>query len=190
MELLKQIADRRAYRAYSDRPIAESVLRRLAEAAHTAPSFMNKQPWRIVMVTEGGALEALKATLTSGNYWAKPAPAIAALVTSPDWDGRLEGGREYAFFDLGQAAMALQLQAVAEGLIPHPIAGFDAAAAKKALGIPEALVLETLIILGYPGDPSSLNERHKASETGPRQRKPLDEILARDQWSDSLLPRA
>lgn len=189
MELLKQIAQRRAYRAYSDRPIPESTLERLARAAHAAPSFMNRQPWRIVMATDPEVLQSLKGALTAGNYWAKPAPAIAAFVTSPEWDGRLDGGREYALFDLGQAAMALQLQAVAEGLIAHPIAGFDAATAKKVLGIPDSLILETLVILGFAGDPAGLNERHRASEESPRLRKPLDEVFARDRWNEALFPR-
>ena len=40
------------------------------------------------------------------------APAITALVTNFDWDARLDNGRDYAFFDLGMAAMNYQLQAI------------------------------------------------------------------------------
>ncbi|MFA5853256.1 MAG: nitroreductase family protein, partial [Spirochaetales bacterium] len=148
----------------------------------------NNQPWRIITVTDPARLEALKAALTSGNYWAKKAPAIAAFVTSPDWDARLDGGRDYALFDLGMAAMAFQLQAVEEGLISHPIAGFNQATAKQALGIPETAILETLIILGFPGDPSGLSEKHLASEKSARVRKPLDDVAAFDAWNDRLIP--
>ncbi|MCX7028231.1 MAG: nitroreductase family protein [Spirochaetes bacterium] len=188
MALLKQIEARRARRALDPRPIERDMLVRLVEAAHLAPSFGNTQSWRIVTVVDSVRLEALKAALTGGNYWAKKSPAIAAFVTSPEWDGRIEGGREYAFFDLGQAAMAYQLQAIEEGLIVHPIAGFDSSVAKRALGIPETAVLETLIILGYPGDSSGLSEKHLAAETSARIRKPLDEVSAFDQWEDRLVP--
>jgi nitroreductase len=188
MAIVRQIEARRAFRAFDQRPIAREVLLRLVQAAHLAPSFANSQSWRIVVVTDPDRLEALKAALSGGNYWAKKAPAIAAFVTSPEWDGRLEGGREYALFDLGQAAMAFQLQAVEEGLVAHPIAGFDSKIAKGALGIPEALVLETLVILGYPGDSSGLNEKHLAAESSARIRKPLDEISAFDKWDARLVP--
>ncbi len=190
MAILKQIESRRAYRAISSRPIDREILVRLAQAAHLAPSAANNQPWRIVTVTDPARLDALKAAIAGGNYWAKPSPAIAAFVTSPDWDLRLDGGRDYALFGLGMAAMAYQLQAVEEGLYVHPIAGFNAAAAKQALGIPDNLILETLIILGYPGDSAGLSEKHLESEKGPRIRKPLQDVAAFDAWNDRLVPPA
>ena len=190
MPILQEIEARRAYRALDGRPIPDEVLTRLVTAGTWAPSCSNNQPWRFVIAAHEPALAAVKATLTKGNYWAQKASAIAALVTSLDWDARLDGGRDLAFFDLGQASMAFQLQAVNEGLRVHPIAGFDPAAAKLALGIPEAAVLVALVILGYPGAPTGLSERHLADETGPRKRKPLDEVFAFDAWSERLLPPA
>jgi nitroreductase len=189
MSILPQIEKRRALRAIDPRPIGKEVLVRLAQAAHLAPSCANSQSWRIVTVVEPARLEALKATLSGGNYWAKKAPAIAAFVTSIDWDARLDGGRDYAPFDLGMAAMNYQLQAVEEGLYAHPIAGFDPAAAKLALGIPETAILETLVILGYPGDSSGLSEKHLAGESSPRDRKSLDEVSAFDAWNEKLAPK-
>ena len=188
MQILGAIEKRRAYRALSEAPIDAEVLRRLERAATLAPSCSNNQPWRIVTVTAPDRLEALKAALSSGNYWAKKAPAIAAFVTDLSWDARLEGGRDYALFDLGQAAMAFQLQAVEEGLFVHPIAGFNQAAAKRALDIPDGLILETLIILGHPGDPGSLSEKHQAAERSPRDRKPLEAVSARNAWNEALVP--
>lgn len=188
MSILNAIEKRRAARALDEKPIPRETLERLAKAAHLAPSCMNNQPWRIVVVADPVPLAALKETLSPGNYWARKAPAIAAFITSLDWDARLEGGRDYAFFDLGMAAMAFQLQAVSEGLIAHPIAGFNPAAAKIVLGVPEEAVLVTLVVLGFPGDPSGLNEKHLASERSERTRKPIEEVSAFDAWNDQLLP--
>jgi nitroreductase len=189
MSILPQIENRRARRAIDPRPIEREVLVRLAQAAHLAPSFANGQSWRIITVVAPTRLETLKAALSGGNYWAKKSPAIAAFVTSLDWDGRLDGGRDYALFDLGMAAMNYQLQAIEEGLVVHPIAGFDQAAAKLALGLPEAVVVETLVILGYPGDSAGLSEKHLASETSERDRKSLDEVAAFDTWNEKLAPK-
>jgi nitroreductase len=188
MSLVSQVEHRRALRALSEDQIPRQTLLRLVEAACLAPSCANSQPWRILTVDDPERLAALKAALTPGNYWALKAPAMAAFATRLEWDARLDHGRDYAFFDLGMAAMNYQLQAVEEGLIAHPIAGFDAAAAKLALGIPEGTVLLTLIILGYPGDASHLSAKHLAAEGAARHRKPLEELSAFDTWDSQLEP--
>ena len=187
MSILTEIQKRRAYRALASKKIDTEILKRLVEAAHMSPSSMNNQPWRIITVTVEPRLDALKETLTAGNYWAKPAPAISAFITNPEWSMRL-GNRDLAFFELGMAAMAYQLQAVSEGLYAHPIVGFNAEAAKKILEIPETETLEILVVLGYPGDVSLLNEKHKAIETSPRSRFSLDAIYAEDLWNEGLQP--
>jgi nitroreductase len=188
MSLVPQIEKRRARRALGDRPIPMETLARLAEAASLAPSCANSQPWRIVTVSDPEKLSSLKASLTPGNYWALKAPAIAAFATRLEWDARMDQGRDYAFFDLGMAAMNYQLQAVEEGLCAHPIAGFNPVAAKAALGLPEPVVLVALIVLGYPGDASGLSEKHLAAEGAPRARKPMEEVSAFDSWGDRLEP--
>ncbi|MDP3130237.1 MAG: nitroreductase family protein [Bacillota bacterium] len=189
MVIMPQIEKRRALRALSESSIPHEILVRLSEAAHMAPSCANNQPWRLVIASGPDALFRVKESLTSGNYWAKKAAAIAAFVTRPDWDAKLDHGRDYAFFDLGMAAMNFQLQAIEEGLIAHPVAGFDPAAAKAALGIPPEAVVMTLVILGYPGDASHLNEKHAALEGAARSRKPLEEVLAFDSWDARLEPK-
>lgn len=189
MELLQPIVQRRAARAFSGQAVPREILDKLAKAAVLAPSCANAQPWRFVTAT-GSALEELKKALSDGNYWGKKAGAITAVVTHPDWDARLDHGRDYAFFDTGMAAMNYQLQAIHEGLLAHVIAGFDVVKAKAALGIPENAVLLTLILLGYEGSADHLNERHKASEKAERSRKPLEEVFTYDAWKADLLPKS
>jgi len=189
MAIVTQIEKRRAFRGISEKPISNEILTRLAEVAHLAPSCANNQPWRIITVSDPETLTELKSSLTPGNYWAQKAPAITAFVANLDWDARLDNGRDYAFFDLGMAAMNYQLQAIEEGLVVHPIAGFDATKAKKTLSIPDSAVLMTLVILGYPGDTAHLNERHLALERSERSRKRLDEVFAFDSWDARLEPK-
>jgi len=187
MAILHAIESRRAFRAFSTEPVDTEVLSRLVEAAHLSPSSANNQPWRIVTVVDAARLAALKETLSAGNYWARQAPAIAAFVTSAQWSMRLPG-RDYAYFELGMAAMAYQLQGVEEGLYVHPIIGFDATVAKQVLEIPDTSVLEVLIVVGYRGDPASLSEKHQELEKSTRSRKPLDEIATFDYWKAILVP--
>ncbi|MGE4584264.1 MAG: nitroreductase family protein [Sphaerochaeta sp.] len=187
MAMLPAIEDRRAFRALDTKPIPSEVLLRLVEAARTAPSAMNNQPWRFITVTEAKQLATLKETLSPGNYWAKKAPALVAVVTNNQW-GMTLGERHYAPFELGMATMAYQIQAVAEGLHVHPIAGFNADEAKKVLAIPAEETLMILLVLGYPGDTTGLNEKHLASETSLRIRLPIERIHAFDSWNDTIKP--
>jgi len=179
--MLPEISARRARRGIAADPIPDEVTTRLLEAASLAPSCFNNQPWRLVAVS-GDRLEELKATLTEGNRWATRAPLIVGFATKPSLDCRLEGGRDYAYFDLGMAAMAFMLQATREGLVAHPIAGYSPAKAAKVLGLEEDLVLVTLVVVGKPGDESLLAEWQRAREQGPRERKPLSELVFREAY--------
>ncbi|MGH0052520.1 MAG: nitroreductase family protein [Sphaerochaetaceae bacterium] len=187
MAMLEAIENRRAYRALDTKPIAAEILLRLAEAAHSAPSSRNSQPWRLVTVTDEIVLEELKATLSSGNYWAKKAPALVAVVTNNAW-GMSLGERNYAPFELGMAAMAYQIQAVYEGLYVHPIAGFNADAAKNVLHIAENDTIMILLVVGYPGDSAHLNEKHMESEKSSRIRLPLEKVHAFNHFDKQMIP--
>jgi nitroreductase len=188
MQLLETIEKRRAYRAFDTKRVDKAILERLAQAAHLAPSSANSQPWRIITVTQEDQLNSLKESLMAGNYWGKSAPAISAFVTNPAWSMSM-GGRDLAYFELGMAAMSYQLQAVQEGLYVHPILGFDADKGKDILNLPKDSVLEILMIVGYPGDITSLNEKHQEIERGVRERMPLNQVFNWDRWSDQLLPQ-
>jgi nitroreductase len=181
MDVLPELAQRRAFRSIAADPLPDEQIERLLEAAVLAPSCSNNQPWRMIAVS-GETLPALRETLTEYNKWATRAPLIVLFATKPSLDCRLDSGRDYAYFDLGQAALALQLQATREGLYAHPIAGYAPAKAAKAVGLPEDFVVLTLVIVGKPGDSSLLSERQAEGEKSPRLRKALGEVAFRDRW--------
>ena len=175
MPLLPAISERHSKRAIAADPLPRETVARLLEAATLAPSCFNNQPWRLIAVT-GDKLEALRASFTEGNKWATRAPLVVAFATKPSLDCRSDAGRDYAFFDLGMAAMSFMLQANHEGLIAHPIAGYAAAKAAKAIELEADLVLVTLVVVGKSGDESLLAEWQLAREHGGRERKPLAEV--------------
>lgn len=176
-EINPLIYTRRAWRAISEEPVSKDEIKRLIEAAHLAPSCFNNQPWRFIVAT-GKRLETVKEALPGGNYWARPAPAIIAVASHRDLDCKLSDNRDYFLLGCGLAVENLVLQATQMGLIAHPIAGYDPLKVKGALGIPEDYVLITLVIVGRRGDVASLSEKHREIELGPRERKPLEEVLA------------
>ncbi|MDR1946363.1 MAG: nitroreductase family protein [Desulfovibrio sp.] len=56
MELLKAIMERRSIRKFTDRQVDRALLERLIKAAMWAPSGMNRQPWKFI-VLEGESLQ-------------------------------------------------------------------------------------------------------------------------------------
>jgi nitroreductase len=52
MELFEALKERRSYRAYEDKPVAEGVIKELLEAAVYAPSGMDAQPWAFVIIED------------------------------------------------------------------------------------------------------------------------------------------
>lgn len=181
MDILPELVARRARCGIAADPLAVQQIQRLLCAATLSPSCANTQPWRIIAVT-GERLAAIRLALSEGNKWAARAPLIIVMATKPSLDMRLEAGRDYAYFDLGMAAMAILLQATHEGLYAHPIAGYTPSKVAKAAGLPEDFVPLNLIVVGKPGDDALLNEGQKLREHGPRQRKGLEEVAFADSW--------
>jgi nitroreductase len=181
MDILPELVARRARCGIAADPLPADQIQRLLCASNLAPSCANTQPWRIVAVA-GERLSAVRQALSEGNRWATRAPLIFVMATKPSLDMRLEAGRDYAYFDLGMAALALMLQATREGLYAHPIAGYAPQKVAKAAGLPEDFVPLNLIVVGKPGDDALLNDGQKLREHGPRQRKGLEEIAFSDSW--------
>lgn len=183
-DLIPELAHRKSKRALSSDPIPSDVVDRLIAAATSSASCFNNQPWRFVLVQDEPALSVVRRTLSGNNYWAEKAPLVVLVVTDLDWDCRVDGDRDYALFDTGMATGYLILQAVREGLVAHPIAGFRAPELKDAMGIPVHHVLVTCVVVGYPGDPAELTEMHRAAETAPRKRRNPAAVAFRNEWRE------
>lgn len=182
--VLREIELRRARRALDNRTVPRDVVQRVLHAGTLAASCFNNQPWRFVVVEGALALDRVREHLSTGNYWAKRAPLVIAVATKEDLDCRNDDGRAYALFDTGMATGNLILQATKEGLIAHPIAGFNAVAVRDALGFPDEYTVITLVIVGYPGDSEDLNEKHRRLETADRVRKPERQVVFFDRFED------
>ncbi|MCI2426343.1 nitroreductase family protein [Candidatus Acetothermia bacterium] len=173
---------RRAKRALSTKPVDAEEIQSLIEAAHLAPSCFNNQPWRFIVIDDKEKLAATKEAMPTGNYWTAPAPVIIAITSQRDLDCKLSDKRDYFLFDCGIAVGNLLIQATEMGLIAHPIAGYNPMKIKEILKIPADYVLITLVIVAHPGDPATLSKDHRVVELGERIRKPLVEVMARNQF--------
>jgi nitroreductase len=178
--------------AFSSRPVEAEKLRKLFEAARSGPSSYNEQPWRFVVATRQvpEAFERLLETLTERNrQWARHAPVLVLSVAKLDFTHNGQPNR-HAWYDAGQAAAYLTLQATELGLYVHQMAGFDPEKARQLLEIPEGYEPATMMAVGYLGDPESMKEAPRQQDRARRARKPLDSLLFEGTWGEPWSPAA
>ncbi len=151
MELLEAIKMRRSCRRFRREEVPAGILRRLVcEAAIWAPTGGNAQAWRFGLVTDPALLEAI--TLVSPGL---PARARAVIVICQDLTiarqrSRNFGNEEYALMDTAMAAQNLMLMAHSLGFGTCAVASFHRGGIKAALELPETLVPQLLVAVGYP----------------------------------------
>ncbi|HEX7410568.1 MAG TPA: nitroreductase family protein [Bacteroidales bacterium] len=173
-ELIRQ---RWSPRAFAPTAIAPEILHRIFEAARWAPSSSNLQPWSFIVGFLGDeTYKAIYSSLVEFNQlWTITAPVLFVSVGK---ETNVKGGpNDYYKYDVGQSLAYLSLQAMAEGIYVHQMAGIDKELAGRLLEVPENYKVITAIALGYPGDPEVLHENLKRLEYAPRVRKPLDEFV-------------
>jgi len=171
-------------RAFSDRPVEPDKLLSLFEAARWAASASNEQPWAFLVATRQDSKnyeEMLNVLVDSNRSWANKAPVLIQTFahTRFEKDGR---SNRHAFYDLGQAAANLSLQATALGLMTHQMAGFNVEASREHFAVPDGWEPVSMIALGYPGDPESLTEKLREREIAQRRRKPLESFIFSGAW--------
>lgn len=186
--ILPAIANRWSPRAFMDKPIEADKLHRVFEAARLAASSNNEQPWRFLVGIKGQGESWNKsfAVLNEWNQkWNGHTPVLILTVAQKNF---AKNGKPnaHAWHDTGAATTTLMLQAIAEGLHAHPMAGIHPDKAVELFNLPQDVEVVAVMALGYLGDSSILPEDMRASEVR-RPRKPLEELVFTETWGKPLL---
>lgn len=170
--------------AFASRPVAESDLRSLFEAARWSASSYNEQPWSYVVATQAdpaGFAKLLACLVEANRAWASAAPVLALGCTSLTF-ARNGKPNDAALHDLGAASTSLSLEATARGLAVHQMVGILPNAAREAYRIPETVRPLTALAIGYAADPAAAPESLRSRDLAPRTRKPLAEFVFGGAW--------
>jgi nitroreductase len=168
-------------RAYADKDVSAAELKKLFEAAGWAASSSNEQPWRFLVGRRGDETyqKIFNALVEFNQTWAKGAPVLVLSAAKKTFT---EKGtpNAYGLHDTGAATANLALQATADGLHTHSMAGFDKEQVRASFGIPTDYEIGSVTAIGYVGDPATLPEYMRKMEVAPRQRKSLEELVFSD----------
>ena len=173
--------------AFSQQLVEPEKLRSVLEAARWTASSYNEQPWSFIVATKDNQPEfdRLLGCLAEGNQeWAQNAPVLMLSVAKLYFERNGVENR-HAFHDVGAAAALLAIQATANGLFIHQMAGFDVPKAREVYGISEGYEPVAAIALGYIGDSKTLSERLQQRENAPRTRKPLENFVFSGSWNQT-----
>lgn len=153
MELTEAIRGRRSVRKYRDEPVPRDLIRQIVEAGTWAPSGGNIQPVRYVVVDDPRTVAKIQ-TISPGMIGSRPA-AVIVLASDRKIAQELGGelGRDtMSVMDVSMAAQNVLLAAYGLGLGTCVIKSFSARAVAALLGMPDHVVPELLVSLGYPAE--------------------------------------
>ena len=164
---------RRSVRSFADRQVPAETLDRVLDAARSAPSANNQQPWRFVVVRDR-ALRKRLGELAAGQTFVGEAPVVIACCGRKYTDAYSWIGDYMHVVDVTIAIDHLTLAARNEGLGTCWIGAFDHENCKRLLHIPETHNLIMLIPLGYP--------THDAAFGPTQNRLPLSDVVCTDRF--------
>lgn len=166
----KELAQRRySVRSYQSTPVEKEKLIQVVEAALLAPSAVNFQPWKFVVVNDPSLLAKLQSCYH--REWFKSAPACIVAIGDHDkgWH-RPTDGKDYTDIDVAIAIDHLMLAATEIGLGTCWICHFNAEKCADLFQLSSNFEPIAMIPIGYP-----------EFEAGPeKNRKSIDQSM---QWN-------
>jgi nitroreductase len=177
----RPIADRWSPRAFDpDVDVTDEQITGLLEAARWAATWGRRQPVRFVVGVRGEETHrVLAGLLNRGNGYAQIAGALILVCADEGDDDKTA---LYSAVDAGAAAANLAVEAVARGLISHPMAGFDVDGARAAFDIPPQVRPLMVIAVGSLADYAAVSPEIAERDSRPRERMPLEQIAFSGTW--------
>ena len=177
MDIYEAIRTRRSVRAYRPYPIPEEVLTRVLEAARVAPSAGNRQPTRLILVTDAEARNKL-AQSCGGQQFIAEAPVVV-VACGRGMNLRSSTGKPElrVLIDGSIAVDHLTLAARAEGLGTCWIGVVGSEEVKRFLQLPQDTDIVGVTPLGYPAKEDAFGE--------PGKRIPMGEFVWRETWGQT-----
>ncbi len=159
--VLKAIRERRSIREFTDDPLEEKEIEAILEAGRWAPSGLNNQPWRFVLITDRTVCKKI-AEKTEYTEILDHAPLLIAVFI--DIQQTYSRGKDLqavgaCLQNMNLAAYSLGLGTAWVGEIMNRREEVE-----RVLGVPERYELMAVQAVGHPRKDPSDSERRPLSE--------------------------
>jgi len=161
---------RSSVRSYCPTTIEQSKMNYILECARLAPSAVNKQPWKIYLITPESTAELRQKIQQCYNRdWFKTAPyyLILCILHDQSWH-RGNDGKDHGDIDISILAEHICLAAAEQGIGSCWVCNFDAKLCHELFELDCNEEPAVLIPLGYPSEDYLAKTKY---------RKPLEEIV-------------
>jgi nitroreductase len=153
MDALECIATRRSIRKFLDIPVEFEKIGNVLDAGRYAPSAGNLQDWKFILITD----EAMRQNIAKAcveQFWIGTAPVMIVVCTEPDKTKRFYGehGEKYSIQNGAAVIQNMQLAAHSQGLGSCWVGAFEDEAIKRLLSIPDNVIVQAIVPLGYPDE--------------------------------------
>ena len=162
LDILRQ---RYSLRQYDPRPVEEEKLQAVLQAAVCAPTAVNRQPQRILVIQSEEGRQKMKAC-TRFDFDA-PAFLLVCYDRQASWKRKFDGD-DSGRVDAAIAATQMMLEAVAQGLGTCWVGYFDPDQVRQAYALPDDYIPVVILTLGYPAADAAPSPKHE-SRLAPEQ---------------------
>ncbi len=163
--------ERYSVRMFSQKAVEQEKLDRILEAGRVAPTAVNRQPQRILVV-RGKDVERLKAS----TKYTFNAPVVLLIGYDPKECWVNPQGMPSGPVDVSIVTTTMMYAAWEVGLGSTWVGSFREGPLREAFTLPEDFVPVAMLPLGYPSDEARPHPEHHAS------RKPLTETVFYDSF--------
>ena len=167
MDFEKLITERYSVRNFKAQHLPQSVIDKILEAGHKAPTGCNFQPQRILVLNTDESMEKLK-NCTKCHFNA-PTAMLVCHNKEESWKRKYDGALSLPV-DAAIVATHLMLAAQNVGVGSCWVMHFDPAAMRNTFSIPEAVEPIALLVMGYPADDAKPLDLHFQS-------RPIEETV-------------
>lgn len=167
MKFLELAKKRYSCRKYQDRAVEPEKLQEILEAGRVAPTAVNYQPQRILVVQSS---EGLAKIAKSYKSFGAPLALIICADHSESWK-RTYDGKDSADTDAAIVTDHMMLCAADLGVDSVWVEAFHPSILREAFNIPQNLEPVNILMLGYSSAEPRSPERHD------QWRKPLTETV-------------
>lgn len=172
MEFQKVIEERYSVRDFKPEHLPQEIIDRILAAGHLAPTGCNYQPQRILVLNSDEAMEKLSAC-TKCRFNA-PTAMLVCYNRDESWTRPYDGALS-APVDADIVTTHMMLKAYELGVGSCWVMHFNPAAMREKFNIPESIIPQALLVMGYPSENAAPIPMHS-------KYRPLDEVVVYDSF--------
>ena len=172
MDFEKLIDERYSVRNFKSEHLEQTVIDKILEAGHKAPTGCNYQPQRILVLNTDESIEKLRECTKC--HFNSPTAMLVCHNRDESWK-RMYDGALSSPVDAVIVTTYMMLAAQNEGVGTCWVMHFDPAKMRETFGIPENVEPVALLVMGYPSDDAKPLDLHFKS-------RPIDETVTYDSF--------